>query len=70
MNENNRKEIIDHIDKIEQYAKTDPWLMDELRRRFGGGNDEPILRVETYLGLDYALDSEGKIIRMCDTKLQ
>ena len=38
MNENNRKAIIDHIDKIEQYAKTDPWLMDELRRRFGGGN--------------------------------
>lgn len=42
MNENNRKAIIDHIDKIEQYAKTDPWLMSELRRRFGGENDYSI----------------------------
>ena len=62
MNEKNRKAILDHIDKIEQYAKTDPWLMSELRRRFGGGNDEPILRVEKYLGLDYALDSAESMI--------
>ena len=64
MNEQNRKTILNHIDRIEQYAKTDPWLMEELRRRFGGlsGNDEPILRVEKYLGLDYALDSAESII--------
>ena len=62
MNEQNRKTILKHIDKIEQYAKTDPWLMGELRRRFGGGNDEPILRVEKYLGLDYALDSAESMI--------
>ena len=39
MNEKDKNKILDHIDKIEQYAKTDPWLMSELRRRFGGGND-------------------------------
>ena len=42
MNEQNRKTILNHIDKIEQYAKTDPWLMSELRRRFGGENDYSI----------------------------
>lgn len=48
MNESNRKAILDHIDKIEQYAKTDPWLMSELRRRFGGVSDTRIDEIYEY----------------------
>jgi len=48
MNEQNRKTILNHIDKIEQYAKTDPWLMEELRRRFGGVSDTRIDEIYEY----------------------
>ncbi len=48
MNENNRKLIIDHIDKIERYAKTDPWLMNELRRRFGNEHNSKIDEIYEY----------------------
>lgn len=48
MNEQNRKAILNYIDRIEQYAKTDPWLMEELRRRFGGDSDTRIDEIYEY----------------------
>ena len=63
MDEKNRKEILNYIDKIEQYAKANPWLMDELRRRFRDNTKTgSIINIEKYLGLDYNIDSANSNI--------
>lgn len=63
---NNNKAILEHIDKIEQFARKpeNGWLLSELERRFGGKQtqNDAIQRVEKYLGLDYELDSAKTLI--------
>ncbi|MBR4454334.1 MAG: hypothetical protein IKS33_08770 [Bacteroidales bacterium] len=63
---NKEKAILEHIDKIEQFAKKpeNEWLLAELERRFGGKQtqNDAIQRVEKYLGLDYKLDSVKSLI--------
>lgn len=56
----NKEKILQHLDKIEQYALNHPWLMEELRRRFGSGADgftqddsKRLEKIEQYLSLDY-----------------
>lgn len=56
----NREKIIQHLDKIEQYAQQHPWLLEELKRRFGSAADgfnpddrNRLKKIEQYLSLDY-----------------
>lgn len=56
----NRDKIIQHLDKIEQYAQQHPWLLEELKRRFGSAADgfnpddrNRLKKIEQYLSLDY-----------------
>lgn len=55
-----RGKIIQHLDKIEQYAQQHPWLLEELKRRFGNAADgfnpddrNRLKKIELYLSLDY-----------------
>ncbi len=55
-----KDKILNHIDKIEQYARQHPWLMEELQRRFGNSDAgflnsdrERLKKIEQYLALDY-----------------
>lgn len=52
--------IIQHLDKIEQYAQQHPWLLEELKRRFGSvaegfssDDSNRLKKIEQYLSLDY-----------------
>ena len=60
MNEKDKNKIIEYINKIEQYARQYPWLLEELQCRFGNINNgfssidrERLRKVEQYLSLDY-----------------
>ena len=55
-----REKIIRHLDKIEQYAQQHPWLLEELKRRFGNvangfnlDDRNRLKKIEQYLSLDY-----------------
>lgn len=65
MEEEKKKNILSHIDKIEQYARMpgNEWLLHELQRRFGNSASNPdIQRIEKYLALDYTIDSVSERI--------
>ena len=65
MEEEKKKNILSHIDKIEQYAHMpgNEWLLHELQRRFGNSASNPdIQRIEKYLALDYTIDSVSERI--------
>lgn len=48
MDEENRKAILNKIDKIEQYAKANTWLFDDLRKRFGNEHNSKIDEIYEY----------------------
>lgn len=65
MEEEKKKNILSHIDKIEQYTHMpgNEWLLHELQRRFGNNSSNPdIQRIEKYLALDYTIDSISECI--------
>lgn len=63
-----REKIIQHLDKIEQYAQQHPWLLEELKRRFSNAADgfnpddrNMLKKIEQYLSLDYDFEQVASV---------
>ena len=64
----NKDKILQHLDKIEQYANQHPWLLEELHHRFGGGSGgftetdrSRLKKIEQYLSLDYDFQQVSEV---------